>query len=163
MKTQTNNLRTHARRGFTLIEILIVVVILGILSAIVIVQFMDAREDSERVAFITAGQIFADAAARFHLENGSYPNDTTPGELPVGFPKYINYNAWLADTPIGGQWDAELNEDGIISAVGVVFDGSNNKSNAYMQEIDVAIDDGDLATGYFRRFTADRYFFIVAP
>lgn len=50
----------------------------------------------------------------------------------------------------------------IISAVGVVFTAANRKSSAYMQEIDVAIDDGVLATGYFQRFNANRYFFIVA-
>ncbi|MCZ6836431.1 MAG: prepilin-type N-terminal cleavage/methylation domain-containing protein [Planctomycetota bacterium] len=41
-------MRTHnlARKGFTLIEILIVVVILGILAAIVIPQFTDASDQA---------------------------------------------------------------------------------------------------------------------
>lgn len=154
-------MNTNQRHGFTLIEILIVVVILGILAATVIVQVVDARKDTEKIAFITSGRIFADAALRFRLEYGAYPNDTMPGNLPDGFAEYINYQAWLADTPIGGQWDAELNEDGIISAVGVVFDNSNRKSAEYMREIDTAMDDGNLNTGFFRRFNADRYFFIV--
>jgi prepilin-type N-terminal cleavage/methylation domain-containing protein len=40
----------HAKRAFTLIEILIVVVILGILAAIVIPQFTDASEDAAESA-----------------------------------------------------------------------------------------------------------------
>ena len=41
-------LSRRARHGFTLIEILIVVVILGILAAIVIPQFTDAAEEASR-------------------------------------------------------------------------------------------------------------------
>jgi len=40
-------MRKHTRRAFTLIEILIVVVILGILDAIVIPQFTNASEDAQ--------------------------------------------------------------------------------------------------------------------
>ena len=40
-------LRTKVRRAFTLIEILIVVVILGILAAIVIPQFTDASQQAQ--------------------------------------------------------------------------------------------------------------------
>lgn len=154
--------QTRINKGFTLIEVLIVVVILGVLAGVVIAQFVDARDDTEKVAFINSGRIFADAAARFQLEHGTYVNDTMPGELPDGFPDYINYTSWLAATPIGGKWDAELNENGIISAVGVYFDGSNNKSVEFMREIDGMFDDGDLATGFFQQLTPNRYFFVVA-
>ena len=43
-------LKYNGRRGFTLIEILIVVVILGVLSSIVIPQFTNATEDAEETS-----------------------------------------------------------------------------------------------------------------
>ena len=43
-------MRTHAKRAFTLIEILIVVVILGILAAIVIPQFSDASTEANNAS-----------------------------------------------------------------------------------------------------------------
>ena len=47
---RVRKLSARARHGFTLIEILIVVVILGILSAIIIPQFSNATEEAEETA-----------------------------------------------------------------------------------------------------------------
>jgi prepilin-type N-terminal cleavage/methylation domain-containing protein len=44
--SETTSRSPHAARGFTLIEILIVVVILGIIAALVIPQFTDASEQA---------------------------------------------------------------------------------------------------------------------
>ena len=41
-------IRNRSRKGFTLVEILIVVIILGILAAIVIPQFTNASEDARK-------------------------------------------------------------------------------------------------------------------
>ena len=76
------------RRAFTLIEILIVVVILGVLAAIVIPQFTDVTGESQRTAFVNSAQIFVAAAKRYELDYGEYP-DAGHGKLPDGFGDYI--------------------------------------------------------------------------
>jgi general secretion pathway protein G len=48
MKKTTKSKRTRKNRGFTLIEILIVVIILGILAAIVIPQFTNASQQAKQ-------------------------------------------------------------------------------------------------------------------
>ena len=155
--------RRAAATGFTLIEILVVVVILGLLAGIVIAQFVDSRKDAEQTAFVSSGRIFAEAAVRFHLDTGSYPEDSSSGDLPAGFEDYITPNQWVGGTPIGGVWDSENNSFGIISAMGVHFNGTGaTRDDAYMQEIDAVVDNGDLATGFFRKIAGDRYYFIVA-
>ncbi len=139
------------------------VVILGILAAIVIAQFRDVTQDAEQQAFISSGRIFADASVRFWLDNGVYLEDSSSGDLPVGFGDYINYNQWEGGTPIGGVWDSENNSFGFTHCLGVHFDGSGEtRDDAYMQVSDANIDDDDLTTGYFRKIAGDRYYYIVA-
>ena len=80
----------HTRaRGFTLVEILIVVVILGLLAGVVLAQFRDTTREAGQTAFFSAGRIFGDAAVRFYLERGVYPEDAGSGVLPTDFGNYV--------------------------------------------------------------------------
>jgi prepilin-type N-terminal cleavage/methylation domain-containing protein len=158
------NLQTRRTLGFTLIEILIVVVILGIIAGIVITQFTDIGEDAEQTAFITSGKTFVRAAQRYYLDNKSYPNDA-PGTLPAGFEKYITGHQFEAVTPVGGLWDTSENAFGVKASLGVFFGAgapTPHQDDAFMQEIDAIIDDGDLSTGGFRKMSNTRYFWVVA-
>jgi prepilin-type N-terminal cleavage/methylation domain-containing protein len=155
----------RSRHGFTLIEVLVVVVILGILAGIVLGRFKGAADDSARAAFVTCGQSFRDAAMRYYIATGAFPPNAASGVLPSGFGAFIGTASyWKGHTPIGGLWDMETNSFGVACAVGVHFkDGTGPaKDDAYMQEIDAAIDDGDLDAGGFRKLGDKRYYFVVA-
>jgi len=149
------------RRAFTLIEILVVVVILGLLAAIVIPQFSDFTGDTQRAAFVSSARIFVAAAKRYELDYGEYPA-AKHGELPDGFGDYIQSNKWESLTPIGGDWEAKLNTGGVTAALGVHYGGSDpDHDPAQMLVIDEMADDGDLATGAFRKFGGNHYFFVI--
>lgn len=160
MKQYTTKL--NHKNGFTLIEILIVVVIIGVLAAIVISQFRDASDDAMRATFLINGKTFVESAMRFQLDTGQFPEDSGSGALPAGFEQYVQAEKWIGGTPIGGVWDCELNSFSITSAIGVHFNGTGmTRDNIYMQEVDAMIDDGDLATGGFQQIANDRYYFII--
>ncbi len=155
MKTRT--------RGFTLVEILIVVVILGVLAGIVIPKFANSTQESELNAFAGCVRNFASAANYHYQKEGTYFEDSSSGQMPTGWDTYILSSQWTNGTPIGGVWDFELDSFGIKSAFGVHFNGSGNtRDDAYMQQIDVICDDGDLSSGAFRKLAEDRYYYIVA-
>ena len=159
---RTSTGRVSRAKGFTLVEILIVVVILGILAAIVIPRFTDAAGDTERAAFAASGRSFKESALRYWLDNGVYLEDSSSGVLPTGFEPYVTEHSW-GETPIGGVWDSELNSFGLTSALGVHFNGQGiTRDDAYMVEIDAVVDDGDLFTGGFRKIAGDRYYFVLA-
>ncbi|MEM7681899.1 MAG: type II secretion system protein [Planctomycetota bacterium] len=153
-------------RAFTLVEILIVVVILGILAAIVVPQFADATTGASQTAFVNNVRSFAQASEAYYHEFGEYFEDAGTGNAPVMLGRYHTPEEWESLTPIGGQWDAENNGvGGYQSAVGVVFGGADTgptRDDAFMQQVDAIFDDGDLADGAFREIQDDtRYSMIV--
>jgi len=163
--TEKGSLTMRHRPGFTLVEILIVVVILGILAAIVIPQFTSAAEDAKKVVFITDLREFNKAAIRYRFDTDEYLEDASSGVLPSGWAPYLDESKWVNGTPIGGVWDMEsFGEGGYAQALGVHFDGTGQtRDDDYMLEIDGAFDDNALSTGVFREIVNDqRYYYIVA-
>jgi general secretion pathway protein G len=66
------------RNGFTLVELLIVVIILGILAAVVIPQFSDASIDAQFSSLQTNLQTIRGQLELYRLQhNGNYPGDAT--------------------------------------------------------------------------------------
>lgn len=64
----------NERRGFTLIEVLIVVVILGILAATVLPQFTSASQDAKETALVQDLQTFRSQIELYKFQhNGKYP------------------------------------------------------------------------------------------
>jgi len=60
------------KRGFTLIELMIVVVILGILASIVVPSYLGREEEARRTAAKIQIRNFESALAMFKLDNGFY-------------------------------------------------------------------------------------------
>ena len=66
-------LKQQVRKAFTLVEILIVVVILGILAAIVVPKFSGRTEQARQAAAQTQIANFGTALDAFEVDNGFYP------------------------------------------------------------------------------------------
>lgn len=92
-------MRTAPKRqaaGFTLIEIMVVVVILGVLSALIVPNII-GRPDEARVAAAKLGvQEVGKALEFYRLDNGFYPSTDQGLEAlvsePTGFPEPRKWN-----------------------------------------------------------------------
>lgn len=73
LNNQRRNNTNQQRRGFTLVELLLVLVILGVLAAIVIPKFSGRTQQAKMQAAITQISTFRTALDAFEVDNGYYP------------------------------------------------------------------------------------------
>ncbi|WOO40226.1 type II secretion system protein [Rubellicoccus peritrichatus] len=143
---------THKSEGFTLVEIMIVVVIIGMLAIMVMPAFQKVRENSISTRVLNDFRIFSAAFERYALENGDFPPDGGLNQLPPGTDGYIPEDSWL-NPPAKGQWLWDRNDHGI--GAGVSYQRSN-LSDEFMTLLDEKLDDGDITTGRFQKLNGDR-------
>ena len=87
---------TQARqRGFTLLEIMVVIVILGILASIVVPNLMGNKEKADRQKAVTDIVALENALDMYKLDNSRYPTTEQGLEAlvtkPSGDPEPRNY------------------------------------------------------------------------
>jgi type IV pilus assembly protein PilA len=80
-------MHNKSKKGFTLVEIMIVVVIIGLLAAMAIPAFQKVRSTSQEKAVTNNLRQLASAAQQYFLEEGTTTVATT---ALVGANKYIN-------------------------------------------------------------------------
>jgi type IV pilus assembly protein PilA len=146
-------------RGFTLVEIMIVVVIIGLLAALAIPAFQRIQRASQNSRVVNDFRIFAQAFETYATENGSWPGNVGAGAIPAGMSGTFKVDSWRATTTIGGRW----NWDNSLSSGGAAGISIQNftADDAQLAEIDAKLDDGDITTGKLRKTTANKFTLIM--
>lgn len=161
--------------GFTLIELIVVIAILSVLTAIVMVSLSQARESARVKKTLLDIRNFQTVFDLFFIDTDAIPsrcriqNDCDASTDP--FLNALGVSGWKGPYIIEGVYsrrhawgghtgieDHDFDSDGEIESFLVLDDdppgGSPSNSgqipNDSMLEIDETIDDGNLSTGRFR-------------
>ncbi|HVU18063.1 MAG TPA: type II secretion system protein [Candidatus Didemnitutus sp.] len=148
------------RRGFTLVEIMIVVAIIGLLAALAIPGYLRVQRRSQNSRVANDLRVFSQAFESYATQNGTWPANASPGVVPAGISTAdFKVSVWQSPTTIGGEWNWDLN---IVPGVTAAISISNfTCSDAQLAEIDAMIDDGDLSTGLFQKVSSNRVSYIL--
>ena len=141
-----NHLRRRAVNGFTLIEVMVVVVVLSILAAIVVPNIMDAPDEARIVAAKQDIRALESALNLYRLDNYVYPSTeqgidalvTRPGTPPEprnwkagGYMDRLPKDPWgnpyqYLSPGQNGEFDLySMGADGQIDGAGVNADITN--------------------------------------
>ncbi len=99
------NSRRQQQAGFTLIEIMVVILILGLLATLVVQSLRGATDKAKRTKAMADIAELKTALDRYYIDNGSYPNGdqglqalvSPPGGQagdPEGYVKRIPNDPW---------------------------------------------------------------------
>ena len=99
------NMKTSLKSGFTLVEIMIVVAIIGLLAAIAIPNFVKARTTSQKNACINNLRQYDAALQQYALENGLSSSATYAMGNLLPYVK-LTSSGNLPACPAGGAYTA---------------------------------------------------------
>jgi prepilin-type N-terminal cleavage/methylation domain-containing protein len=102
-------IKASGAAAFTLVEIMIVVAIIGVLAAIAVANFMNARATSQANACINNMHQIDGAVTEWALENGKKTGDPAPN-LADDLTPYIRLNSSssIPSCPAGGSYVMSL-------------------------------------------------------
>jgi prepilin-type N-terminal cleavage/methylation domain-containing protein len=93
------------QRGFSLVELLVVVAVIGILAAIAVPALRYAAAYARATRIVTDFNFFRTALMEYHNDSGQVPPETGPGIEPPELQEYLEGK--LAWTEVGFAWDWE--------------------------------------------------------
>jgi general secretion pathway protein G len=142
MTTSTTRLNSSRQHGFTLIELMVVLVIIGLLAALIVPNVLSRADDARMTAARTDVGNIMQALKLYRLDNQRYPTGeqglpaltTRPsaGPLPANWKVYLEK---LPKDPWGGNY--QYVNPGVKGEVDVFSFGADGQSGGEGLDADI--------------------------
>ena len=105
------------RAGFTLVELAVVIVIIGVLAAFGVPRFLKSVERSKAAEAFNYLSAVRDSQERYQAQNGTYADDVTKLDISFPAPKYFTVGSPAAGSSghIEDSWTLTLTRTGASS------------------------------------------------
>lgn len=160
--------RIRSCAGFTLLELAIVVVIIGLISSIAIPSYQRIQRNSRYGVLMNDFRVFASAFQQYNAVNAKWPAySSTKNAFPAGMNEYLRRTNWTQRTVFGGNynWDYNIKHNGRkVTAAVAVYKATKfplTMTAAEMLAFDRKFDDGNLTTGNFQKGFQNCLLYIV--
>lgn len=138
--------------GFTMIELVVVITVIGILAVMVAPKFASARTDAMITATSEDLGAITDALAMYMAKNGSYPRDVNRMRVVNDLTPYFkNENPFAKPAPMGGVYDYEGPPNWNPPQISIRKNGDQVWTDEMAQALDEYMDNGDLGSGKLRK------------
>ena len=131
--------RGRGRAGFTLVELAVVIIIIGVLAAFAVPRFLDSVERSKAAEAFNYMSAVRAAQERYQVRQGTYCDDITKLDIQLPTPKYFTVGTPEAGSSgnLEDTWTLTLTRTGAAGGYGaykVIFtDQGYDATNSTIQ------------------------------